>query len=631
MSEVDDLNSTITPEALISHYGRDSALKVAADLAGYREVPPTITEFIEDPFFCGEFLGKGKLYPTWKEYLEYIFQDPFSCEYREVAVTGSIGSGKTTFCATGAAYDLCKLLHLKDPQGTFGLLKSKSIVLACINTTKALAQASLYNTLIEWCNESPFFKTQQSQVLHVDKRKRRDLFPHKINIMNASQGRQALGLDVFGAVLSELNFQGAHIKDQAVQNYTQISHRMESRFQRGGGLITPGRLWLDSSKSDETGWLEQHMKAIQEDKQCLLICKAIWDIKERAGTFEYSGEKFLVFIGDQNRDPMILEGPQSSIGIPSDLIIKVPVEYRRHFERSLVGSIQNLGGYSTWGSHKFLSHERLVDACVKDSSGVSRPNPCYREVISLDFEDDQDQIINYIDVDKIPKDIPFYMHYDIGVKRDRTGIALTRCLGEVAVERGSDDLLINHMTRDFIYETSLVLAIQAKPGKEVPLSKLRNLILHLQNAGVPVIAVSADGYQSTELLQQAKKNGLLSDLVSVDRTRDAYDYLKDCILEKRWKGPDHPILVHELLNLRDEGKKIDHPVLGSSSTEDTPSKDISDAVAGSIYNCKQRAMSQKTDAAYSFYSDELAKAKRHASIADRMKQMGMGNLKRRRY
>lgn len=994
MSEENELNSIVTPEALISHYGRDQAYKAAAQLAGYVDVPPTITEFIEEDEFCGRFLGKGRLYPTWKEYLEYIFQDPFTCKFKEIAVTGSIGSGKaltldskiqtpygeismrdvrvgtlvcspdgssttvkgvypqgkekvykitfqdgsvvrcsgehlwtgwwtmrdkkrrwtilnngiltekcqtlslneiietqkkyssgktshyfaipltqpvnfrvakspsidpymiglwlgdgsssvtkgrfldigitttddqileylesnfegavisdkrnsvkcyrftgqfrgkfskwlssfdlnscgakgkripehmqfmsvedrfsllqglmdsdgyvcekgglyftsiseqlikdvrrliqglggwanysrkpagykkstgefvqcndahnlyiqlpdkskafrlerklvrtiganwsdkggrpnsqlfrkmisieedgfeetqcirvdhplslylcdefivthnTTFCATGAAYDLCKLLYLANPQEMFGLLKTKPIVLACINTTRALAQAALYNTLMEWCDESPFFFGQQSLVVQKDKRKKRDLFPHKINIMNASQGRQVLGLDVFGAVLSELNFQGAHVKDQAVQNYTQVLHRLETRFERGNGLITPGRLWLDSSKSDETGWLEQHMKAIQNDPESLIICKPIWEIKERAGTREYSGQKFKVFIGDQNRDPMILEGPQSTIGIPSELIINVPVEYRIKFERSLIGSIQNLGGYSTWGSAKFLSHERLVKACV-ETDGLPRQNPCYKEVISLDFDDDSEQIIQYIDLDSIPTDIPYYMHFDIGVKRDRTGIALTRCLGEVAVDLPPDEeSLINRMTRDFLYETVLVLAIQAKPGKEVPLSKLRNFIVHLQDRGVPVVAVSADGYQSTELLQQAKKLGLLSDLVSVEK-RDPYDYLKDCILERRWKGPAHPILVKELLELRDEGKKIDHPVVGSSGTDDMPSKDISDAVAGSVYNCRQRAISQKTDSAYSFYAEELAKAKRHASISDRMKQLGI--------
>jgi hypothetical protein len=304
------------------------------------------------------------------------------------------------------------------------------------------------------------------------------------------------------------------------------------------------------------------------------------------------------------------------------LIINVPVEYRIKFERSLIGSIQNLGGYSTWGSAKFLSHERLVKACV-ETDGLPRQNPCYKEVISLDFDDDSEQIIQYIDLDSIPTDIPYYMHFDIGVKRDRTGIALTRCLGEVAVDLPPDEeSLINRMTRDFLYETVLVLAIQAKPGKEVPLSKLRNFIVHLQDRGVPVVAVSADGYQSTELLQQAKKLGLLSDLVSVEK-RDPYDYLKDCILERRWKGPAHPILVKELLELRDEGKKIDHPVVGSSGTDDMPSKDISDAVAGSVYNCRQRAISQKTDSAYSFYAEELAKAKRHASISDRMKQLGI--------
>lgn len=592
-------------EKLVSHYGERQALKVMAKFAGYVDVPPTIDEFIEDSYFCGDFLGGGMLYPTWNEYLKQIFPNEFNSSYIEVAVTGSIGCGKTIFCCAGALYDLCKLLYLDKPQEKFGLLPTKPISLGCINTTLSQSQAVIYNTLIEWINTSPFFKAQQKLVHQPDRRKKKDLLPNKIGIIMSSRGNQVLGQDLFGAILSELNFQGAAVKDQAVQNFTQVSHRITSRFNRGENAFLPGRLWLDSSKSDETGWLENHIKDIASDPEHnLIICEAIWKVKERAGVWKGCGEYFKVFIGDQNRDPFILDGPGASLNIPNELLVDVPVEYRYDFERNLIGSLQNMAGVSTWGSNRFMSQEALVKKAMR-TDGVPTPNACRKEVVTLDFEDEDDQLINYIDLDLIPKEGTYFIHFDIGVKRDRTGIALTRSLGEVVVDRHVSPLLSNVMTRDLIFQTPMVAAVVARPGQEVPLSKLRNFVMHLIERGINVVGVSCDQYQSTEMLQQARKAGLMAELVSVDRTRAPYDYLKDCILERRWTGPYHEILERELLNLRDEGKKIDHPVSDGSVTIDSPSKDIADAVAGSVFFCKEKSISGKANQAFEQYFDHL--------------------------
>ena len=54
------------------------------------------------------------------------------------------------------------------------------------------------------------------------------------------------------------------------------------------------------------------------------------------------------------------------------------------------------------------------------------------------------------------------------------------------------------------------------------------------------------------------------------------------VLEERVKGPHIPLLIDELLQLRIMRDRVDHPRKGS--------KDLSDAVCGSIYNSISRSL-----------------------------------------
>ena len=65
-------------------------------------------------------------------------------------------------------------------------------------------------------------------------------------------------------------------------------------------------------------------------------------------------------------------------------------------------------------------------------------------------------------------------------------------------------------------------------------------------------------------------------LISVDRTREPYDLLKQIIIEGRYNGVKHKVFSNELRKLLDHGDKIDHPKKGS--------KDVTDGVCGSVWN-----------------------------------------------
>jgi len=124
---------------LVQKHGIKGTMSALSRMAGYVEVPPTISEFVNGADFMGDMLGKG-LYSMWRSVLNDIFPNPFYSPYLEVVFSGAIGTGKTTIAVAGVLYDLCKLSFLESPQEKFKLLKSTIILFAVINATLKLAQ-----------------------------------------------------------------------------------------------------------------------------------------------------------------------------------------------------------------------------------------------------------------------------------------------------------------------------------------------------------------------------------------------------------------------------------------------------------------------------------------------------------
>jgi hypothetical protein len=76
------------------------------------------------------------------------------------------------------------------------------------------------------------------------------------------------------------------------------------------------------------------------------------------------------------------------------------------------------------------------------------------------------------------------------------------------------------------------------------------------------------------MMQQLKQYGINTQTLSVAKKH--YDDMAMVVLEERLNGPHIQLLVDELLELRIMRDKVDHPRKGS--------KDLADAVCGSIYN-----------------------------------------------
>ena len=86
--------------------------------------------------------------------------------------------------------------------------------------------------------------------------------------------------------------------DQAYDNYNSVKGRIESIFLKKGGRL-PAHMWLVSSKSNESGWLQQHLDTARDDPKSRVFDNPIWDIVKHKQKGFFSGKKFTLFIGDK--------------------------------------------------------------------------------------------------------------------------------------------------------------------------------------------------------------------------------------------------------------------------------------------------------------------------------------------
>lgn len=160
---------------------------------------------------------------------------------------------------------------------------------------------------------------------------------------------------------------------------------------------------------------------------------------------------------------------------------------------------------------------------------------------------------------------------------DRCGIAVVKPTGHVQVisEDGIAEMLPS-------FNVELAITIKPHPNKELEIAELRQWIVNLQEIhGIPIAAVSYDGFQSKESMQLLRKVGINSKYVSVDRTLEPYTDLRRALYQGRVAFVKNDILSEELANIEFNAKKgkVDHSPRGT--------KDLSDAVAGALYSAAQ--------------------------------------------
>lgn len=550
---------------------------VMAKLLGMDRMPVDIMTFISDDFFLGGellFNHGNSIFPFWFDKLKQIFPSPIYTKYPFISYGGCVGSGKSTNGKIIGLYYLHRLDCCKNIYNSLGMAGGIKLAMGFFHASAETALRDFVQYFKSVYDISPYFRSQYHNVTD------------KVRLI--ASGPQStgavLGSQLCFSILSELGFM--KISD-GVNKASEVVTRFDSRFANKrhyfGGVIA------DSSAKDEDNTAVKTFENSVPPKDLLKVSESLWNVRPELFK-ESEGKTFKFYIGDAVQGPRVIEDGEDLIksGLHEDRIIDVPISAKYKFLTDPIRNLRDLAGISYSGTEKFFPTLQHVMAC----SSLKNYAP---EEIIVDFYDKEDTIFSHVSnmVYRIPRGTSIFLHYDIGLKKDKTGVSICYYDGEKVIGDASYPK----------FKIPVAFVVSRKKGQSTSLDHLYQFIVDLKKNGYNVI-FSADSFASAGIFQSCERDNIEYKAISMDKTMDAYNMFKNIIDTERIEMPYNNILLRECseIKLTYNGKdqshaKIDHPEVSScvgmfdyvDSKGSMPgTKDLVDAVCGSLYSCYQK-------------------------------------------
>ena len=557
----------------------------------YRWQPVDVRTWLFDE----EFMGlQGQIWPVLAE----DFIEMMSGGYHEAILEGSIGWGKSFISALALVRMVYELSCFKNPAAALGLADGSPIVLANIATKEKQAKDVVFGNVVQFVRRSPYFRRHFPLAKDLSKEL---LFPQNISVKPAASTQgSVIGQNLYGAVMDEINFLFRGQSDRSGSNnqefdlakvlHTAMGRRMFSRFKDRRGLL----MSVSSSMypDDFTAWRKK--QADELDERIFYRRYSQWTPRPEMQGFDRDPKQyFWLSIGDSANRPRVLRDPaeeefdpdlddREALEAKQLTVLKVPNIYRLEFLRDIDMAVRDIAGYATNARHPFFRNIRPILDSFERAQRRGLKHPWSTERTTL--LDDTTWVKDRLDWDR--RLYHHFAHVDLAISQDAAGIAIVRLDGveETVFERPYYDEINAELRyeKDIQYvpklSTVMTLQIKSEGEHEIPVAKVRQILMDLVNWGFLLTLVTYDQYQSAESIQALLSSGVEADKLSVDRTMDPYHSLKEAFDEDRLDTYEYPILLKELSELeRDlEKKKIDHPPKGS--------KDCADGLAGAVHN-----------------------------------------------
>lgn len=559
----------------------------------WKEIPVDIETFLHDPQYLGRGLvdaeGRYTLFPYWEDLLKRLYPDPLKpATCNTLALSGAIGIGKSTEAVIIGLYELYRMLCLRDPAVYYGIMSTDVISFAVVNITLEAASGVAWSKMQNLIQSSDWF-LQRGSLSKTELPVWRPHASSNIELICGSQPRHFIGRALYWAFFDEISFiQNQDVekqKQKATELVSSATARMQSRFMRNN--VNPTILVLASSKRTEQSFLETWIenKKKNESKTTIIVDEPQWIIrpdKRSDRTFKVAiGNKFLP---SEVLPPDILDEECQSYIERGFRLIDVPIGYYENFIDDLDIALTDIAGISISSTSNYISGERITQ-----TKSESFENPFTKDIIEVgNGQDDITQYSDYFDLTKIDhamKSRPLFIHLDMSISGDKTGIGGVWIKGKKPPQEGIDQ------SKELYFQLAFVVSVKAPRGHQVSFEKTRNFIYWLKEQGFNIKGVSSDTYARSGVEQDLLQKGYNYSIISVDRTnnnvQEAYAYLKNTIYERRLLLPRKGInlLTEELVGLQrnNNNGKIDHTPQGINS------KDSADAICGALWNASQHA------------------------------------------
>ena len=471
---------------------------------------------------------------------------------------------------------------LKHPLEFYHLKPTEKIVFAFMNIKKELSEAIAMDKFQKTIQLSPWFMsrgtmTQRNNAPYWNP-------PDPLEIIIGSQADDVIGQPIAFAFFDEISF----IRNQDIDKQKQKAKNMIDTAI--GGMMTrfihngknPTMLVVASSKRSEQSFMEEYIKLLStnESNNTYIVDKPVWEVKPK-GT--YSDKTFFIALGNKFLESVVVpQQDEDKLNVYKEKgyhIIEAPIDFRAKALEDLERMLCDYAGISSASSNKYLSASRINDT-IKDEF----KNPVPDIIETGNGVDDVAQYSNFFNMDNVPKELmnkPLFVHLDMSISGDMTGIAGTWIVGKKPTSEGNP-------SKDLFYRLAFSTSIKAPKGRQISFEKNRNFIRWLKEVGFKVKEVTSDTFQSYDLQQQLKAEGFNCSILSVDRVdtdhiNKPYQYLKSTIYEQRIEMYRSERLFDEMVQIErsNETGKVDHPTNGH--------KDALDAVCGSVFTASKYA------------------------------------------
>jgi len=522
--------SQATPEQL-------EEIKWLLEHPEYEERPVDIDTFVNHPEYLGlRFTVVGKkgygCRPRILTHLGEIF-NPKKL-YEEFVLACGIGWGKDFTSSIVLSYQLYRLACLKDPQSFFGLSKGSAMHLMLMSINEMHARDVLFGEVKAridnsgWFAKKCFYNKNIKTELH---------FPKNIFLIPGnSKDTTFIGYNIFTGIIDEGDdYVVTPNRDDAVEGYNAIKDRIVSRF-RDRGL-----LGIIGSPKRVDGFVMRSYRNEEGTPNRYRVLVPTWD--SLLDTPLLSGETFS-FRG-----------------------MEIPVEYRARFEADPDRALRDLGARPSLAKQPFITLADRIDEMFTE-----------KDLLFYTKDDKVKSFSGFVSGIKGNENIEYFCHIDLAVNRkkgDRLGLAVGHIEGWKEVDNEEKPIV----------EFDMAIVVTAPSGSEIMLSDVKQMIFFLKDKGFNFKKITSDSWNSVDMLQSFKNRGIPAEVLSVDKTIEPYEILKEYIYEKR-------VLCHKYEILRDElgrleiinGEKVDHPP--------DFSKDCADAICGVIFSISKSSSSK---------------------------------------
>lgn len=125
-------------------------------LSDYKEIPVDKETFLTSTEYLGASNNNGKsIYPTWMDTMKEL--EDTGNQYYEIVFTGATRTGKTSTAVSDAAYQLYRIMCLRNPQEYFSLKAVTSISIFFFNITQTLAKGVAFKEFNNTLKTSKWF------------------------------------------------------------------------------------------------------------------------------------------------------------------------------------------------------------------------------------------------------------------------------------------------------------------------------------------------------------------------------------------------------------------------------------------------------------------------------------------